>query len=49
MKSIERNKNRFTLKEKEEIQQREGNRVTGKSKSYSLAQAKKLFRLRKTL
>ena len=40
-------KKEFTQKEKEEIRQREANRVSGKSKTYSLTEAKKNFRLKK--
>jgi 3-phenylpropionate/cinnamic acid dioxygenase small subunit len=37
-------KSSLTDKEKEEIRKREQNRVSGKSKTYPLAEAKKLFR-----
>ena len=47
MKPTERNKNRYTQKEKQEIQKREADRVSGKSKTFSLTDAKKLFRLPK--
>ena len=37
----------LTEKEKKEVLQREQNRVTGKSKTYTLNQAKKLIRRKK--
>lgn len=37
----------YNTREKAEIRMRETNRIEGKSKTYSLAEAKKLFRTKK--
>jgi hypothetical protein len=37
-------KNTYTAQDKAEIRKREANRVEGKSKTYSLTEAKKIFR-----